>query len=77
MTIRIKGWKADQIIEEAHKYHMAIDRHTHEDGTVDLTQTSPTIKETEKAIYIEISAATYGDCPKDFRTWIPKSCIIA
>lgn len=77
MTIKIKEWKADQIIEEAHKYHLAIERRRNDDGTVEIYQTAPTLRETEKAIYIEISASTYGDRPHDFRTWIPKSCIVA
>ena len=77
MTIKIKEWKVNQINEECHKYHMTLVRHDNNDGSYSLDLTEAIIKETEKAIYVSVQAATYSDNYRDFRTWIPKSCIVA
>ncbi|MBR3330646.1 MAG: hypothetical protein IKG25_05435 [Mogibacterium sp.] len=76
-NIKVKNWKVDQIIDEAHKYHLAICRVNNEDGTYTLHLDQPVLKETEKAVYVSLDAETYGENARSFRTWIPKSCIVA
>ena len=77
MTIKVKEWKVNQINEDAHKYHLTICRHDNEDGTYTLKLDQPMLKETEKAVYVSLDAETYGENARSFRTWIPKSCIVA
>lgn len=85
MTIKVKAWKVEQIIEEARKYHLGIrrcgiDTQGNEEYinpvAFKLEQTAPTIKETEKAVYVQIGAVTTGENWRDFKVWIPKSCIM-
>lgn len=76
-NIKVKEWKVNQINDECGKFHMVICRKNNEDGTWTLHLDQPVLKETEKAVYVSLDAMTYGDNLKSFRTWIPKSCIVA
>ena len=76
-TIRVKEWKVDQINNECHKYNWGVCQADNNDGTCNLYLTEPILKETEKAIYVSVEAHTYGESYREFKTWIPKSCIVA
>ena len=74
-TILVKEWKAEQINEECHKFHWVLVRTDRHDGTYALNLTAPIIRETEKAVYVSVEACTYGESYREFKCWIPKSCI--
>ena len=79
----VKGWKVDQIAEETLKYNWSLVRDHYynnsekyeDDAKLDVLET---IKETEKAIYVVVRCVTVGsEMDREFKTWIPKSAIIA
>lgn len=75
--ITVKQWIADQKIEEAHKYHLNLNRKHNDDGTVTFDLDEPILKETEKAIQVAIKTETFGDrYHKAMTFWIPKSQIV-
>ena len=77
--MKVKEWKYRQIMDEVMKYGdlwMALDVERNndelnmvkvEDGFVKFTCKVETLRETEKAVYVNL-----GD---SFKTWIPKSAI--
>lgn len=80
--IVIKNWLADKINEKLREFKWVLVRKCKEEDMLDpncdysIFPTCPIIKETDKAIFVEIEAATYDDDYKEFRTWIPKSAIV-
>lgn len=75
--MKLKRWKYDEIMDSVKHYGdlwMNLDVERNEDGTIKddddyirFTCRVTTLKETEKALYIEL-----GD---SWKTWVPKSAI--
>ena len=79
----VKGWKVEQIAQETLKYNWTLVRNyfynsadvMEENAKLDVIET---IKESEKAIYVTVRCLTVGsEMDREFKTWIPKSAIIA
>lgn len=79
MTIKIKSWKVSQIMHDMSKYgdnfYVTIEGnepghyfkdYEDEQGFVKVTNVHEVLKETEKAVYLNIDG---------FKTWVPKSAI--
>lgn len=86
-TIRIKEWKADQIDIEAKRFNTFCDvvyrvsendvhYYKQEDGSV-IYKVREVLKETEKAIYVHLESGLVDGSFKGWKTWVPKSAIIA
>lgn len=79
----VKGWKVEQIAQETLKYNWTLVRDyfynnkevMEKNAKLDVIET---IKESEKAIYVIVRCLTVGsEMDREFKTWIPKSAIIA
>lgn len=74
MKMNIKDWKMNQINEEAHRYNWTLVRKDNNDGTYEVNVVEQ-LRETEKAVFVKLEVATYNDDYREFKSWIPKSCI--
>lgn len=80
--MRIKVWFYNKISEQAKKYNMFINYECNSefgiaimDGNEYVTVSGSLLKETEKAVYMELFTGLFGGSEKNFKTWIPKSVI--
>ena len=79
--MKVKEWKYDQIMEQVTRYgdlwmNLDVKRNDNilrnplvENGYVEFTCRVDVLKETEKAVYVNLG--------NSFKTWIPKSAIAA
>ena len=74
--IKVKEWFYEKVVAEAAGYFIYLDRE-YKDGMSDgeTLHVDNVMRETDKAIYVELSGET-GYCNyKTWKTWIPKSVI--
>lgn len=78
--MKIPTWFFEKISNEAKRYGMYIDYESNTsigEGAQEVEVSGSMIKESEKAVYVDLNTGAFGGSTSGFKTWIPKSLIKA